>query len=273
MSLDHAALDLIDRIMSSPQSERQKLEQILRASAKWRSQLLGLTMAQRDGTVVRRGPFGGMAYLPEPSEGGVTAKLLGAYEAALQPFFESLPERGYDAVLNVGCAEGYYAVGCARLLPGTPVIAWDIDPKAREKCAILARLNGVEGQVDIRAAFDAPDLAVVRTGLEAGLGRRPGACLVMDCEGAEFALLDPARADFDWLDLIVEVHPGRERSLEELADRFRRTHRITVLEARTAMPDLPSWLAGLGHLDQLLAVWEWRSVPTPWLVMESLSGN
>ena len=31
--------------------------------------------------------------------------------------------------------------------------------------------------------------------------------------------------------------------------------------------DPPPWLANLGHLDLLLAVWEWRSFPTPWLVM------
>jgi hypothetical protein len=26
----------------------------------------------------------------------------------------------------------------------------------------------------------------------------------------------------------------------------------------------------LGHLDQLLAIWEWRMAPTPWLVLEPL---
>ncbi len=30
----------------------------------------------------------------------------------------------------------------------------------------------------------------------------------------------------------------------------------------------PAWMQGLGHLDQLLAIWEWRMAPTPWLVLE-----
>jgi hypothetical protein len=30
---------------------------------------------------------------------------------------------------------------------------------------------------------------------------------------------------------------------------------------------MPAWLQELAHLDQLLAVWEWRAAPTPWLVM------
>ena len=32
---------------------------------------------------------------------------------------------------------------------------------------------------------------------------------------------------------------------------------------------VPPWFTRLGHLDQLLATWEWRSGPTPWLVMRS----
>jgi hypothetical protein len=27
-------------------------------------------------------------------------------------------------------------------------------------------------------------------------------------------------------------------------------------------------MQGLGHLDQLLAIWEWRMAPTPWLMLE-----
>jgi hypothetical protein len=34
------------------------------------------------------------------------------------------------------------------------------------------------------------------------------------------------------------------------------------------LPNAPTWFNNLAHLDQLLAVWEWRSGPTPWLVMK-----
>ncbi|MGO4386450.1 hypothetical protein AB4Y85_02840 [Microvirga sp. 2YAF29] len=269
MSLDRAALDRVEKILSSSLDDRQKLEQTLRALAKWRSQLLGNTMVQRHGSVVQKGPFAGMTYLAQPSEGGVTAKLMGTYEACLQPFFESLPEQGYDAVLNVGCAEGYYAIGCARLLPGTPVLAWDIDPRARQMCAELSRLNAVEGQIDLRETFTPGDLQGVRAELKSHFGHEPRALLVIDCEGAEFELLDPIQADYSWLDMVVEVHPGRERTLPMLTERFRDTHEIEVKQAETIVPDLPDWLHQLGHLDQLLTVWEWRAVPTPWLILRS----
>ena len=36
---------------------------------------------------------------------------------------------------------------------------------------------------------------------------------------------------------------------------------------------VPDWLMASNHLDQLLAVWEWRLGPTPWLVMRPKSLN
>jgi hypothetical protein len=33
---------------------------------------------------------------------------------------------------------------------------------------------------------------------------------------------------------------------------------------------LPGWFSELGHLDQLLVVWEWRAQPTPWLVLRPM---
>lgn len=267
MGLDQVALEHVTRLLKSDLPDRQKLEQTLRALAKWRSQLIGATLVARSGTMIQDGPFKGMTYVASASEGGIAPRLLGVYETVLHDVFLSAPAQGYDAVLNVGCAEGYYAVGCARLLPNATVLAWDIDPVAREKCLDLARLNGVEARINLRERFEASHVNAVRDELSAKLGHAPKGLLVMDCEGAEFELLDPQSGDFRWLDLVVEVHPGRDRTMEALVGRFENTHLIEVRQAQTVVPKLPSWLENLGHLDQLLAVWEWRAIPTPWLVM------
>ncbi|MBX9585026.1 MAG: hypothetical protein K2X87_32375, partial [Gemmataceae bacterium] len=44
------------------------------------------------------------------------------------------------------------------------------------------------------------------------------------------------------------------------------THAVRVVGHRLPAADLPPLVGPLGHLDQLLAVWEWRSGPTPWVV-------
>ena len=50
-----------------------------------------------------------------------------------------------------------------------------------------------------------------------------------------------------------------------LSSRFKESHSISLVE------DNGQTLCH-SHLDQLLAVWEWRSGPTPWLVMKSNAG-
>lgn len=53
------------------------------------------------------------------------------------------------------------------------------------------------------------------------------------------------------------------------------THDITRVEdsGQRQLPHAPVWFNNLAHLDQLLAVWEWRSGPTPWLVMKAKPGR
>ena len=74
------------------------------------------------------------------------------------------------------------------------------------------------------------------------------------------------------VDLIVESHeyliPG---ITQMLLDRFMPSHHITLVEdnGQRDFAQAPAWFKSLAHLDQLLAVWEWRSGPTPWLVMKA----
>ena len=60
-----------------------------------------------------QGPLAGMDFLPQSAEGCHIAKLLGCYEQPLQPFIEEAIANAYPTILNIGCAEGYYAVGMA----------------------------------------------------------------------------------------------------------------------------------------------------------------
>jgi len=55
-------------------------------------------------------------------------KLLGCYEAELHPVFAKWQAVPFRQVVNVGAAEGYYAVGCARLWPEAQVIAFETNP-------------------------------------------------------------------------------------------------------------------------------------------------
>lgn len=251
------------RSLGQSQSDAATLNNALRLLSKWRSVLIQNTLLQQNGTVVLDGVLKGMEFFPESAEGCHIAKLLGCYEQPLQPYIEAAMQRGYATILNIGCAEGYYAVGMARRMPNTQVDAFDLNPHARKVCSALAEKNGVRERVTVGELFTPQDFA-----------RYAGQDVLVFCdiEGGEQQLLDPVLAPaLAGMDLIVESHeclvPG---ITDALIDRFSPTHDISRIEDNGQRNlNAPVWFNNLAHLDQLLAVWEWRSGPTPWLVMKA----
>ncbi len=256
--LTRAATETLRRLADTEPSAAQ-LTTALRHLAKWRSVVLENTLVARSGQTVLTGPFQGMIYDVRASEGSRTARLLGAYEASLAPVIEAIIARAYALVIDVGSAEGYYAVGLARRMPGSRVLARDEDAKAQALCAALSATNGV--QVEIGGRMDHADFDIC-----AG---QP-TVIICDIEGAEGDLLDPVAAPgLLQADILVEVHEGmRPGLLALLQARFAATHRITQLGRKLDDSALPAWAESLSDLDRLLLLWEWRSSPTPWLWME-----
>lgn len=252
---------LRDRLARDPPlAQPRQLNEALRVLAIWRSRAIGDAYVRQYGAKIMQGPFAGMDYVAAATEGALTPRLIGTYESELHPHIADFAAQGVDCVIDVGCAEGYYAVGLARMMPVVTVYAYDIQARARAACAELAAKNGVSERVIIGEEF-------TPTGFEAFADRR---CLVLvDIEGAEDDLLRPDLSPaLAQMNLIVETHdvyrPGvRERVVE----RFTPTHDIVQLWPQPKTLPLPDFLKGASHLDQLLAVWEFRMAATPWLVM------
>lgn len=252
---------LRDRLQRDPPLDRPaELNMALRVLALWRANAIVEAFVQRHGQVILQGPFAGMSYLRHATEGALAPRLLGTYECELHPHIEAFARQGFDCVIDVGCAEGYYAVGLARLMPDVDVYAYDIKPEARTACAGLAEQNGVSDRVFVGETF-------TPAGFEAFADRK---CLVlMDVEGAEDDLLRPDLSPaLAQMTLIVETHDVyRPGVLARVQERFAPTHDLLRVDMGPKSMPLPDWLREAGHLDQLLAVWEWRIKPTPWLVM------
>jgi hypothetical protein len=257
----HYAKLIRDRVETWPEgAEMEDLEQVLRLLSRWRSHVLANTFIKEQGARIWSGPFAGMEYVAEATEGSLIARLLGTYESELHPHLTAMAAAGLDCVVDVGCAEGYYAVGMARLAPEATVYAYDISEKARLACADLAAKNGVSDRVIIGGEF-APD------GFEAFAGRK--VLVMVDAEGAEIDILQPELSpSLAGMSIIVETHDVfRPGALRTLVGRFAATHDIVRIDQAPKTFGPPPWFGWLTHLDQLLTVWEWRSKPTPWLVM------
>lgn len=232
----------------------------LRVLTIWRARLIAQSLRELGGGKVLSGPFEGMAYLDVATEGALAPRLLGSYEDELHPYLRAMVADGIDCVIDVGCAEGYYAVGLARMAPQAEIFAYDIAPKAQEACKAMAALNGVADRVKVGGEFQPTDF-------EAFAGRK--VLVIMDVEGAEAELLrpdlSPALAS---MRLIVETHDLYVKgALETVRSRFEATHDIVRVDPGPKTLPLPDKLRNQSHLDQLLAVWEFRAAPTPWLVM------
>ena len=262
MSLEQNIQSQLLSQLQGTEANQVQLNNALRLLSKWRSVLIQNTLLQQQGTVVMQGPFAGMDFLPQSAEGCHIAKLLGCYEQPLQPFIEQAITNAYPTILNIGCAEGYYAVGMAKRMPNTQVLAFDLNPKAQEVCAALAQKNAVSDRVKVGALFKPEDFET---------HRNQKVLVLCDIEGAENELLNPEAAPaLKGMDIIVESHecliPGITKVL---IDRFKDTHQITLIndDGQRNLQQAPQWFNNLAHLDQLLATWEWRSGATPWLVM------
>lgn len=221
--------------------------------------------------LVQRGPFEGMRYPRRRGDIVHLAKLLGAYECELHPAIDLLASRAPALVVNVGSGDGYYAVGIARLLPEADVLAVDPDPLAHRACAETAELNDVASRIRFASRLDAAALQVALTdAAPAGKGAQAPrrALCVVDCEGYEDELLDPALAPaLAHADILVETHDFARAGVNaRLTARFAATHRAEriAIAARvaSAFPELagetPATARGL--LD------EFRHVPQSWLV-------
>ena len=249
----------------SGEASNKNLNMSLRHLAKWRAQMLEVQLSTRSGDRVLSGPFKGMLYPNHTAEGARNPRLIGCYESCLAPVIEEIVARGYDRVVDIGCAEGYYAIGLALRMPGATIAARDTEPRARAACAELAAINGVADRVEIGGLVSHdqfPRLVQGRT------------LILCDIEGGEDELLDPdAATALRQADLLVEVHEGMKPGrLALLQGRFAESHEIRQIERKIDDSGLPDWAEMLGDLDRLLLLWEWRSTPTPWLWMRRKDG-
>ena len=224
------------------------------------------TLQRECGLVIQSGPFAGMAYVSEAICSSLVPKLLGSYEAELHQVLAQILSRNYETVIDIGCAEGYYAVGLALGLPQARVHAFDIDARARELCTKLAQANGVGERVLVEGECDHERLnSLIR-------GRT---LVVSDCEGCELHLLDPILApELTKSDLVVELHDMIEPNITPtILSRFAGTHEITLIDAEERDPTAFPILKDFDRLTQRTAVAEFRDSPMQWGYLVAKGGS
>jgi hypothetical protein len=207
-------------------AEAERLRHRKQAESRRAAVIAGAIEAIFPDLVVTSGVFKGMRYPEATSVGSALfPKLLGSYEKELHPLLESLCDNDYTEIIDIGCAEGYYAVGLARRITGARVFAFDINEQAILLCRKMAELNDVGARVITGKACTADTLRSLP------LTRR--ALVVSDCEGYERDLFteDAARL-LGRHDLLIETHDFIDINISStLIKRFRGTHEIQAISS------------------------------------------
>ncbi len=175
--------------------------------------------------VVRTGPFAGMSYIGESVGSSYLPKLLGIYERELHSAIDGAISREPSLVVDVGAAEGYYAVELARRLPNVRVVPFEASLRGRACIEQLASLNGVSEQIENLGYCDQQSLASALTGSS-------NPFVIMDVEGFEADLLDPTPVQgLKRAEILIEMHDFIVPQVTELAvSRLSSTHEIDRIE-------------------------------------------
>ena len=220
---------------------------------------------------VQNGPFRGVRLSVSDWDEWTTApKVVGSYEAELHPTIKSICEIDYEQIINIGAAEGYYAVGLALIQRDAFVHAFEGVSHLREQCALNARAHGVEERIKILGECDPVNLKQL---LLEKSGRK---LVVCDCEGQELEILSGELLELlTGTDLLVEVHETAacknqpESAVEILTRRFRSTHSVTMIPTRNRKTESYAALNSLEWDEKPIVLSEHRRQSKGWLLIQA----
>ena len=149
------------------------------------------------------GPFKGMKYPDLISHGSaIFPKILGTYEREINEIVEKIIKCNYDIIIDVGCAEGYYAVGLALRMPNSLVFAYDTAEDATRMCEELSKTNNVQNRIEIHKLFNLDEYLNI-------INNHPNSriLLISDIEGAEKDIFNNEfKLNIKNTDFLIELH-------------------------------------------------------------------
>lgn len=175
---------------------------------------------------VLHGPFAGMRYPVLQSFGSsFPPKIIGSYERELHHLIEKFCRENYTEIIDIGCAEGYYAIGLAMRIKTAKVYAFDSNSEAIESCKLMAEINNVSDRIVLGTYCDEQVLSSLRFAKKA--------LIISDCEGFEKKLftrkIASILADHD---LLIEIHDFIDNEISTtIRANFHQTHTISSIRS------------------------------------------
>ena len=160
-------------------------------------------MFRHFGGEIAYGPFKGTKILESVTWGGAAAsgsKILGLYEANVLKLIAALPS-DIDTLVDVGAADGYYAVGMLKANIVKRAICFESDSKSQTEMDTTAKVNEVRDKIEVYGKADISYLSHLQ------IQNFSSVIFIFDVEGFEYELLtDSNLSAMAKSHIIVELH-------------------------------------------------------------------
>ena len=213
---------------------------------------------------VQNGPFKGMIYDCENYWGNLYPKLLGSYESELHDIINRLVKVKFNNIINVGSAEGYYAIGFALKSNVDEIIAVDPFRNSKKEINSLIRKNKIKKKINFKFCLSSKRLSNwIKT----------KTLILMDCEGSEAGYLKiTSSTNFHKAHILCEIHDFSDHPNigSDLINRFNRTHQIQIIKQEKRQLDKYRTVGNLSENEMINLLDEDRPKNNYWIYFEPI---
>tara|TARA_Y100000389_G_scaffold18702_1_gene16215 strand:+ start:717 stop:1532 length:816 start_codon:yes stop_codon:yes gene_type:complete len=227
-------------------------------------------LEKKYGHVIAYGPFKGMKLSDDVwwSKNDRITQMLGIYEEHVLERLKDFSTQGASRFVDIGAADGYFAIGMAYSKIYSKVDAFEIEPKGQNSIKNNSAINQVENVVSVFGEADYSSLQNL-------LSEDIKTSFLVDIEGAEYQLLDEKMLLLlSKCHLICELHPwlvdDGYQLQRKLIERARKKFNVELIKRENYSPNIFSELDGLSDEERLIAVGESREKNMQWLVLTPL---
>ena len=227
-------------------------------------------LEEKYGLVVAHGPFKGMKLSKDVwwQKNDRITQILGIYEKHVLERLRLFSMQGANRFVDIGAADGYFAIGMAYSKMYSKVFAFEIEKLAQD----MIKENAIRNRCsDVVSVFGEAHYSSLEKLVSDGIKTT----LLIDIDGAEYRLLDEKMLSLlSNCYLICELHPWMVDNgyylQNKLLETARKIFKIELIKRENYSPNIFSELDDLSDEVRLIAVGEERAKNMEWLVLTPL---
>ena len=190
---------------------------------------------------------------------------LGIYEEHILKKITHFAKSGTSTLIDVGAADGYFAVGMAYSNICQKVYAFEIEKEGRDRLLENANANKCNNKIKVFGKADVESISKIIKGEDKVI-------VLIDIEGGEYELfnedmLTVLRGNY----VICELHPwmvdGGDSLQIKLLSKASEQFNVELIKRDTYRPNMFSEFDNLSDEERLIAVGEGREKNMQWMVL------